>query len=261
MLTQHEWQRLSAWMDGELPANDAREVERLVRDDPQWSAAMNRMRSVHDVLDTWKVPNPSETLRQQISQLPQHHRSHGRRAMRVAGWLLPLATAAAVLIVVLGQPGSTAPNTDRPARVSDRFVQDHLEVLAELDERPLRERIHDHTGGSLADALRDETPQWSNLDEPEKQTARRHAHAFLNLPIEQQQELLEQLEQTARSNAQPERLLQKLDRLRIVIDSFTPAQRQALRKMTPAQREREYYRRQEELIRTGILPAESNPRQ
>lgn len=65
-LGQSDFENLSAWLDGELPAERAAEVERLVRENPVWRQAGQELRSLHEALDSYAAPAPAPGLARRI---------------------------------------------------------------------------------------------------------------------------------------------------------------------------------------------------
>ena len=65
-LGQPDFENLSAWLDGELPAERAAEVERLVRENPVWRQAEQELCSLHEALDSYAAPAPAPGLARRI---------------------------------------------------------------------------------------------------------------------------------------------------------------------------------------------------
>lgn len=105
---QSELEALSAWMDGELPAEKSQRVARLVREDPRWQAAHHDFLAVDAALDRLQTPAPGAELTDRIVRAARR-RGPAARAARI---LAPLAAAAAVVIAVW--VGSTRPEPVRP---------------------------------------------------------------------------------------------------------------------------------------------------
>ena len=121
-LGQSDTDDLSAWLDGEAPADRAAEVERLIRDDETWRQAHREMLAVDAALDSYTVPAASPDLAERI--LAGVHRQAGRsKVLRIAAWLGPVAAAAAILLVaflVLQGP-------DKPLAPDPRTARTELE--------------------------------------------------------------------------------------------------------------------------------------
>ncbi len=113
-LEQHEFEALSAWWDGELPPEQAADIERRVDTDPRWASALADLQATDRALDAWTVPAPSTDLsarilaaaaREAFQASPQRS-----RVLRFAYWAVPAAAAAAV-ILALGVLYNPAPRT------------------------------------------------------------------------------------------------------------------------------------------------------
>ncbi len=110
-LGQSDFEDLSAFVDGELPDDTARRVERLVVDDPAWREARRQLQAVDEMLDLWRAPAPPADLARRISRqvrLSGHRSPVWVRVVRIAA---PLAAAAAVLLAVML---TRAPQTSQP---------------------------------------------------------------------------------------------------------------------------------------------------
>ena len=57
---------LSAYLDGELPAGRAAEVQRLIREDPAWRRAHREMTALDAALDSFAAPAPAADLADRI---------------------------------------------------------------------------------------------------------------------------------------------------------------------------------------------------
>jgi len=82
--------------------------------------------------------------------------------------------------------------------------------------------------------------------------ASRNAIVFLKMSPEEQQKLLAQYERAAAASAKARRAQARW--LRVVLGSFTPEQRDQLRRMTPAQQAKAFLTRRAELTRAGKGP-------
>jgi len=61
-LGQSDFEDLSAWLDGELPAERAAEVKRLVDGNPVWRQAEHELRILNEALDGFAAPAPAQGL-------------------------------------------------------------------------------------------------------------------------------------------------------------------------------------------------------
>lgn len=65
-LEQRDFDDLSAWLDGQLPAERAGEVERLCREDPAWRNAHRELLAIGQAMDGVVVPAPAAGLAERI---------------------------------------------------------------------------------------------------------------------------------------------------------------------------------------------------
>jgi anti-sigma factor RsiW len=65
-LGQSDFEDLSAWLDGELSAERAAQVERLVHEDRLWRQAERELCSLHEALDSYAAPAPAPGLARRI---------------------------------------------------------------------------------------------------------------------------------------------------------------------------------------------------
>jgi len=99
-LSAAEHEELSAYADGELPADRSAEIEQLIAEQPAWRLAYEELRAVDEALDGFVVPGGDEGLAERVLA---RVRKASRRAMvlRVVAWAVPAAAAAAVVLVVV----------------------------------------------------------------------------------------------------------------------------------------------------------------
>lgn len=121
---QSDLEALSAWMDGELPADQSQRVAGLVRQDPRWRAAHQDFLAVDAALDRLQTPAPGGELTDRICRAARRRRPVARAARLLA----PLAAAAAVVIAVW--LGSTPPGPVSPNALEGIFA----EALADVPE-------------------------------------------------------------------------------------------------------------------------------
>jgi anti-sigma factor RsiW len=127
-LSAAELEDLSACLDGELGADRAAEVRRLVRDEPPWQRAHRELTAVDRALECYSVPAPVADLADRI--LAGVRRSaRRRRAFRVAAWVGPIAAAAAVVLIVFAVLNR---GERRPA--GSMIVRTHEVQQKELDD-------------------------------------------------------------------------------------------------------------------------------
>jgi len=89
---------LSAYFDGELSPAEMARVDRLVADEPAWSAALASLRSLDGVLDAYTCSEPPRALPSRIvAAARRQEKSVWVRVFRLA---VPAAAAAAVVLAV-----------------------------------------------------------------------------------------------------------------------------------------------------------------
>jgi len=156
-LTESEIEELSAYLDGELPAERAAAVDRGFKDDPAWREARLEFEEVDRLLDCYTVPPASAELTGRIKSAVQKH-ARRRQALRSASWLAPAAAAAAAAIIVVGlavfssgwlarpQTPIAAGNGQAPTvTVEPELVRSTAFEAVPVDQRPaLQEEIIRH---------------------------------------------------------------------------------------------------------------------
>ena len=113
-LSQHDWEMLVAWCDGELDAEQRAQVARKVAEEQPWADALESLRLQNSAMDAWDVFDASAeaSMVQKTIQAARAERT-ARRRFRVAA---SLAVAAAALIVagvamhILNQPETQIPS-------------------------------------------------------------------------------------------------------------------------------------------------------
>jgi anti-sigma factor RsiW len=93
-LKQSDRDELSAYLDGELSAEQAEQVRRRAEVEPAWREALERLHAVDALLDAWQPPAAPPELAERIVRLA------GRPRRRVLTWRRVLAGAAAAAAVV-----------------------------------------------------------------------------------------------------------------------------------------------------------------
>jgi len=96
-MKQSDLEQISAWMDGELPAEQADRVAQLVQQDDEWRAAYEQFRAVEQATDmlTGTIA-PPEDLHEKIIQ-SVYRRRRIRKALRIG---ISMAAAACILIAL-----------------------------------------------------------------------------------------------------------------------------------------------------------------
>ena len=144
-LSEGDLEDLSACLDGELPADRAAEVERLVRDDRWWRQMHREMTAVDAALEAYTVPAAAPELPERIIAAAQRS-TRRKHVLRVVAWAAPAAAAAAVLLValaVMNRPADPVPKqpgivlTDPPPPVDGS----ELERSKAYQSMPKAERV------------------------------------------------------------------------------------------------------------------------
>ena len=141
-LTESEFEDLSAWLDGELPADRAADVAERVRSDPAWRRAHEELAALDEALTACGAPAAPGDLAERI--IRRTRRERARRPWRVARWLAPIAAVAAAAVIALFVRAHRTPQPPAPLSGSevvdaqlkdvpkaDRFVVEHLDFFAD----------------------------------------------------------------------------------------------------------------------------------
>ncbi len=98
-LAQSELEQLTAYLDGELPPQEAQQVRQLIDSDPAWADAYRQMNSLSAAMDLVQVPAVRAGLADEIVAKVQ---ARGPATpVRVIRLLVPLAAAAAIVVAAL----------------------------------------------------------------------------------------------------------------------------------------------------------------
>ena len=170
--------------------------------------------------------------------------------MRSAVRTIPAVIAGLFLTAAAADARDPGPSPHRPPRGS----------LAR--QRLLKQRLQRITPGSLAVALRHSRHAWERLTPDQRSSFRRRFLAFRRKSPAQQEKLLLHYEKLFQMTAQRRRAYRERARwLKVVVRSFPPEQREALKRLTPDARARKLLDRKALLIRQGLLsPAGSTTR-
>jgi len=153
-----------------------------------------------------------------------------------------MLTAALFLTAAAADARDPAPAPRRPPRGS----------LAR--QRLLQQRLRRITPGSLAKALRHSRNAWERLTPDERSSFRRRVLAFHRKSPAEQEKLIRHYENLFQMTAERRRAYRRRARwLKVVVRSFTPEQREALKQMPPDARARKLLDRKAFLIRRGVL--------
>jgi hypothetical protein len=227
----------------------------------------DQIRELDSLLDAWTVPPAPADLAGRI--IRKAHATPSRPAiLRLVARLAPLAAAAVIIAAVVvyyyvGRPAEAPHSASDIAAVPEDFVLEGIDLFADApangDEtrlsRTVVERIRNHTGGSLAEALNRNRRRWRKLSPAQQKLARQEALAFLQLDPQQQKKILDEYARKAQAvpAVTAEARLKQARWLRAVVESFTPAQVDQLRGMSPAQRAETFIRQRNQLIAEGKL--------
>ena len=131
-----ETEQISAYLDGELSADQMADVGLRIENDPAWSTAAAELSRVDALLDAWQVQGLQRDLAGDI-------RTRIRRAPGVFPWrqaIAPLAAAAAIALAVglshlltRGDVGAGDLASARPAAVLADVAEDDRLVVENLD--------------------------------------------------------------------------------------------------------------------------------
>ena len=96
-LTDSELESLSAYMDGELPAQAAAEVARGIELDAAWRQTRRDLQEIESLLDQYTAPPASAELTGRIMSAVRT-KARRRQVLHAVRWLAPAAAAAIVLV-------------------------------------------------------------------------------------------------------------------------------------------------------------------
>ncbi len=262
-LKQSDFEDLSAWMDGELDVEQAERVARQVESDPVWAEAYRELLALDEMMDVWESPTVPAELTARI--LANAKDRPGAKVLRFARWVLPAVAAAVFIIAITLSQSTRQPPTGRrtgvrvAGAVPDSFVQGGLDLFTNMENRITPTgKLNDlnrFRGSQMTVRSPVRPKSWRALSSEQRSRARRHAVIFIRLNVRQQERILTEHEQAINtSQYMQEALRQQIHCIRIVVQSFTPSERRALRLMTPPRRARKFLQRRNYLIRTGKLP-------
>ncbi len=157
--------------------------------------------------------------------------------------------------VLAAMTAAAAAQSDDEARLSLRAPAGSVARQLDLKMRLLRA----NSGVTLAAALNHNRHEWESLSPDQRDRYRREYVAFLRESPEQQREMIEKLDKLIAASAEQRADYRQRARwLKVVLASFTDAQREQLKAMTPEQRAKALVERRDELIRTGKLQLEDD---
>lgn len=141
-LTESEIEDLSAYLDGELPAERAEAIDRGFQADPAWRETRREFEEVDRLLDCYTVPPTSAELTGRIKSAVQKH-ARRRQALRSVGWLAPVAAAAAIIVIGLAVFSSdwlARPQTDIADGGGTTIVKPELAQSTAFKAVPVEQR-------------------------------------------------------------------------------------------------------------------------
>jgi anti-sigma-K factor RskA len=135
-LTQSDLEQLSAYLDGELEAEQARQVEAMLAGDGRWQRAARELKALDETLDQWTAPPAPAGLAERIIAASRQEKQAPALVIRLVKYLTPVAAAAAVAVAYLAffnHPQTNTPATETPiVSAADKAAVDGL-VVEHLD--------------------------------------------------------------------------------------------------------------------------------
>ncbi len=267
-LKQGDFEDLSAWMDGELDAEQAERIAREVESDPVWSEAYRELLALDETMDVWEATAVPPDLTERILGCAKARPFTGVR--RLGRWLGPAAAAAACVIAVLlfHSTGTSPPQRKIAVRVAspvpDSFVRGGLELFTNMQNgiTPAGKLtgLTRLRSGRLIPGSLVRVKSWGALSPEQRRRARQQALVFLRMNARRQEQILTEYEQTVNtSQHMQETWRERMCWLQAVVQSFTPEERRALRRMLPARRAQVFLQRRDQPIRAGKLPKPQSP--
>lgn len=154
---------------------------------------------------------------------------------------------AAAAAAATAAPALAADEAPSPAPAGSLTRQ--LRLLAKLNAAK--------QGVALADALDHNRQAWQRLAPDQRERFRQIVLAWRNRSPEQQAQLLRRVDEWISTADQQREKYRRMNRwLGDVVASFSPAEREALREMSPEQRARKIIQRRDELVAKGELVIE-----
>jgi len=156
--------------------------------------------------------------------------------MTKAGYILTFLLAAVAPAMVAAQT-----KTDKGVVTQAQQLRLRLQVRAINDDQTMAARLNSGL-------------EWSRLSPDQQEKIREEVLAFMGKSEAEQEKLLTHYERLIRlGNAQREAYLARASWLRVVVGSYTPAERKTLESLPPQERAARLIERKEQLIREGKL--------
>ena len=113
------------------------------------------------------------------------------------------------------------------------------------------------TDGTLQASISHNRQEWESLSPDQRDHYRQEALAFMDKSPEEQEALLKKYESLIKMDAQKQQAYRERARwLKVVVDSFTPQERENLQKISPDERAKILLDRKAQLISEGkLIPA------
>lgn len=149
-MSERDKQRLSAWLDGELGAEEARELEVALERSPELRDTLARMRALDDALRVTPIPDVSEDLlaRTRVrldapgDVVPLRPKSAPPRRLRPALYAAAAMAAALALALVVSTQIDRAGLAPEPPIARDETLEpSSVEPRPTLEEESSRQRV------------------------------------------------------------------------------------------------------------------------
>ncbi len=98
-LSQSELEQLSAYFDGELPAEEAARIQSLIATDSAWAEALGDLQALDTAMDVYTAAPAQADLAGRIIAAARRERTGSNLTIKLVKYLAPLAAAAAAIVV------------------------------------------------------------------------------------------------------------------------------------------------------------------
>ena len=257
-LSQHDFELLSAWHDGELNQAEHQAVSHLIETNQTWKAAANELVSLDDLLGNLTVPSAAQDLSERIKlQVANRNKSV---ILKLTRWLAPIAAAAAITIACVSYMFGTADNSSAPTAggevvatassdIPDKILETDTKLftgIAAANTGSLRNRITALTGhSSVAETIGKGDQKWASMSNTQRSALKQSALAIME---QSPADLKALIEKYSKNNP-----AQKDNWIAQVVKSLTEKQKADLRKAKPAERIKFYLKQRDLLIKQGKI--------
>jgi len=133
---------LSAYLDDQLPADRAAAIEELIRTDPAWGQAWQRLQALDADLDAYDVPAPPSGLADRIVGAVTRKTRNRKLVFRLWAPLAAAAAAAAIIVATVAFNTDKAPEPNDKRIAEEKVLPDddvteaiveHLDFVRDLD--------------------------------------------------------------------------------------------------------------------------------